>query len=354
MSEFESLSPHEEQQLMFRAQVDGMRRAQQRHAQAVVLPPGHGAMTPTAKYFDIPLVEDDDYYFLGHPGDAAPFWATPRPAYFDDFEAACQQDDVAKLQQVTAQHALTPAVLHHGLTLALASGSVASARELLLRGAPIAKRTPERILSGPTGQQTALFDLLAAQGWEPSHHLFMQVIPSIPLLRWFLSHGIDPNYGVKRDTSTKKGGPSHECADALEFAAYKGSAEAIEILIEAGAKITYGTPLHSAAGALPPRGTPYTDDDPQRDEFDLSRLPAMEALVKHGADVNQREITQHLTPQYPIIYAVHVGATQRARWLLDHGANPELSGPYGSAVEYASRVGSKEMRDLFTRSTGTS
>lgn len=340
-------------QLLFRAQVDGTRRAQQRRAELQgrepPLPPGHGVMAPAAQYFDIPLVEDDDFYFLGHPGDVAPFWATPRPAYFDDFEAACRGGQVARLQQITSQYYLTPAVLHHGLTLALAAGNVDAAGKMLSCGAPVAKLTPDSILSAPQDKQVALFDLLATQGWTPSFHLFMRTFPNTDLLRWFLAHGIDPNYGIKLVLPSGAREPSYECADALEAAASKGSVEDVEILIAAGAKIAYGVPLHRAAGATPPGFAFYRMHASQPEDFDRSRIAVMEALVKHGADVNQKEDTPYMSPIYPIQYAVSVGATRRARWLLDHGANPELRGPVGTAVDYALRMGTDAMKDLFQR-----
>lgn len=331
-------------------QADGIRRAQQQAASIASQlsgQQGSGTMTPSAKYIDIPLVEDDDFYFLGHPGERPPFYATPKPAFFDDYERACRGDQVATLQQITADNSCTPAMLHHGLTLSLATGSADCTRELLARGAPIARRAPERLLSAPQDKQILLLDALISHGWKPSHDLFMQSITNVEMLRWFLSHGANPNYGTKRDTPSKAGGPSYECADALEAAAVRGSAEAIEVLLYAGAKISYGVPLHRAAGASSPDTVGYIPNASQPEEFDTSRIPAMAVLVAHGADVNQKEDTPHMTPQYPLVYAVQTGAVQRARWLLEHGADPELKSPWGSAASYAAEMGSDEMKQLF-------
>ena len=335
--------------LLHHAQAEGFRSAQQQAQSAAQQPPrqGYGTMAPTAKYSDIPVIEDDDFYFLGHMDEKSPFSVTAKPAYFNDYEAACRKDQVATLQQSISQQSLSPATLHHGLVLALSAGSVNAARELLQGGAPLARRAPENILSAPRDKQIPLVDLLAEQGWKPTHDLFMQVMTMPDLLRWFLSHGCDPNYGTKPDTPYNAGGPSYECADALEAAAQAGNAEAIEILIEAGANIAYGAPLHYAAGALPPGNTLYNVQISQPEEFDISRIPAMAALVQHGADVNQKEDTPYMTPKYPIMYAVDAGAVQRARWLLEHGADPNVRGRHGSAVETAMKMGSEEMGVLF-------
>ena len=304
-------------------------------------------MASSARYFDILVIEDDDFYFIGDMGERPPFYATPKPEYFDDYQRACRRDQVATLQRITSQESCTPAMLHRGLTLALAAGSVSCVRELLLRGAPIAERAPENVFSAPDDKQIPLLDALAAQGWIPSHAILMRAIPNIGLLKWCLSNGVNPNHGIKRDTPKKRGGPSYECADALEIAAQAGSTEAIEILIAAGAKIAFGTPLHFAARAAPPDQIPFSAIASQTEEFDTSRIPAMAALIAHGADVNQKEESPHMTAVYPLVYAVQVGAVRRARWLLEHGADPDLKGHYGSAAEYASIMGSEEMKDLF-------
>ncbi|KAK3045905.1 hypothetical protein LTR09_012559 [Extremus antarcticus] len=265
------------------AQVDGMRRAQQqeqieiqRAAQGlahVSMTPQqgyHASMTPqrlgrmntVAKYSDIPVTDDYDFDFLGHANEQTqpPFSFTPKPAFLDEFEAACRQDQVATLQQIITQHPYTPATLHHGLTLALAAGSVHAAHELLIRGAPLAQRAPEEFLrSAPQAKQILLLDILVTHGWKPSHDLFLWSVCDTKLLQWFLSHGANPNYGNKPDTPYKAGGPSYECADALEIAAKMGSPEAI-------------------------------------------------------------------------VYAVIGGSIRRVQWLLDHGADPRLERPYGSAV----------------------
>jgi ankyrin repeat protein len=80
------------------------------------------------------------------------------------------------------------------------------------------------------------------------------------------------------------------------------------------------------------------------EEFDTSMIPVMELLVERGADVNQMEETRHVTHQYAINYALSAGAVERVRWLLEHGANPELRGGWGTAASYAKSLGCEEMQ----------
>ena len=345
---------------LFHRRAEGFRQAQREYREAVQSQkpedPRCPRIVPSGKYSDIPVVEDDDYYFMGHRGEVppnyaaprAPFYASPKPAYFDEYERSCREDQVLLLQQTISQNSCSVAMLHHGLILALESGSVECAHELLRCGTPIAKRAPESLLSAPRMKQIPLLDTLLAYGWDPTYDLFMKCVPDIELVQWFLAHGTDPNYGIKRDRPDKAGGPSYECADALERAASKGSAAVIDILIAAGAKIEFGHPLHIAAMVLPPNHHPYSSAS-QPEDFDASLIPTMAALVAHSADVNEREDTPHVTVEYPLLYAVKYSAVQRARWLLEHGADLALT-PTGrpslTAAAMAKMIGNLEMIEL--------
>ena len=64
------------------------------------------------------------------------------------------------------------------------------------------------------------------------------------------------------------------------------------------------------------------------------RIPMMELLVSHGADVNAE-----WHGEYPIIFAACEAVDPRAlKWLLDHGANPNCDRPHrahqGTALDY--------------------
>ena len=66
--------------------------------------------------------------------------------------------------------------------------------------------------------------------------------------------------------------------------------------------------------------------------------------MERGADVNEPEESRYMVARYAIVHAVMAGAVERVRWLLDHGANPEVKGAYGSALEYSQLMGSQQMK----------
>ena len=82
------------------------------------------------------------------------------------------------------------------------------------------------------------------------------------------------------------------------------------------------------------------------EEFDVGRIPIMQLLVERGADVNKREEHHSNAPRFPIQSATMVGAVQRVKWLLDHGADPTVEAGFMSAVVLAQRIGSTEMREV--------
>lgn len=162
----------------------------------------------------------------------------------------------------------------------------------------------------------------------------------------FLSHGANSNYGIKADRSKRAGDPSYECADALEVAVSSGNAEAIEVLVKAGAEAAYGVYCTMRPALLFLGTTPYDRHASLPEASDDSRIPAMAALLKHGADVNRKEGTPHNTAKYAVVHAVIAGAVQRFRWPLDYGADPRLKGSFDSAIDYAAIRDTDEMKAL--------
>jgi hypothetical protein len=280
------------------------------------------------------------------PGDISFFSATPAsasevPTYFKPFEFACQQGLLSIIQSIVASENPTPAFLHHGLTCTLASGHLETARYLLASGAPIVRETPSNIFFAPFERQVALFDLLDHHGWTPNTPTFYgavflpRTVTNLPLLRWFLDHGADPNAGEWQTSNERRGGSGNRSCAALEAAATHGEVEAVGMLLDAGARINFGVPLHLAAGACPPGTNPHATRVVPTRKFDISRIPIMELLVSRGADVNRKQLSQHMVAQYAIVHAVMAGATERVRWLLEHGADPYAQGNFGTAVDYA-------------------
>ncbi|KAJ5247437.1 hypothetical protein N7468_002420 [Penicillium chermesinum] len=267
-------------------------------------------------------------------------------AHLHTFETACREGNLPAVMAVTLSDARTPELLHHGLMLALAAGHVEITHHLLANGAFIDRRTPVQILSAPEAVQVPLFDLLAQHGWTPGELgavLLPRVVTNLPLLNWFLLHGVDPNLGTAAGDVANDPNP-RSCA-ALEAASARGEVEAVRLLLDAGAEIHYGTPLHFAAGACSPGISPRSVTTK---EFDASRIPVMALLVERGADVNQKGESR-VVVHHPIMYAAMAGAVERVRWLVDQGADPEAKGAWGSAAEYVAMIGSDEMRSIVQR-----
>ncbi|OQE25226.1 hypothetical protein PENSTE_c006G10048 [Penicillium steckii] len=270
------------------------------------------------------------------------------------FHTICQNGSASEVEQILSTTQQNKQILAFGLESALSAANISVAKLLLSKEAPILPSTAEKVLqtiSSPTDfqEQIALFELLTHHGWNPNTPgsngapLLAKVATRTPLLRWFLMNGANPNFGIKRHTrngTMTENELGYESCAALEAASAKGDLEAVQILFEAGAEIQFGYPLHYAAGAF------QTDDQtlngPSSDA-DVDRIPVMQLLLERGADINQKGETE-LVAHHPIMYAVMAGAVERVRWLLEHGADPDARGSWGSAAESAFVMGSDEMK----------
>ncbi|CAI7603208.1 unnamed protein product [Penicillium glandicola] len=350
-----------EQQLMLSArrhQMQMMAARQQQRAGSNSDTPLRQQMQPQpgtmgSKYDDLPILEPADVIFIGENPKSVGLV----PVFFGPFEYACQHGPLAIIQSIISSKNLTPAFLHHGLTRALRSGNIEVARYLLDSGAPIVRETPSNIFFVPVEKQIALFELLTQHGWTPNTPgyygsvLLPRTVKSLPLLRWFLDHGANPNHGAQQPSHDRRGGSDTSSCAALEAAAVHGGVEAVCMLLDAGAKIQNGVPLHYAAGACPPGTNPHAGRVIPSREFDTSRIPVMALLVDRGADVNQKEESRHMVAQYAIVYAVMAGAVERVKWLLKHGADPYIKGSWGSAAKYAQTSGNDEITKAIEEST---
>ena len=290
---------------------------------------------------DIPIIDSTDLDF-----------GLPKPAFIQSFESACRNGPQSTVQSTVSSEIRTPRFLNNGLVIALRAGNVECVSYLLSVGAPISRTTPAHILSAPAHQQLALFELLAHHGWTPNTPgfygdvLLPRVVTNHQLLVWFLDHGANPNLGAQRDNRDRMGGSDTNSCAALERAVSCGDLEAVRLLLDAGAVIRNGV-LHRAAGACPSGTNPYSKRVTPSMEFDVGRIPIMELLLERGGiDVNEKEASRYMVPGYAIVYAVMAGAVQRVKWLLTRGANPELEGAGGSAVDYAGKMGSEEMKKV--------
>ena len=306
-------------------------------------------LTPVQRHSPVLYFRYDDLTFES-PEDLD--FRDPKSTPFEMFECACRNSPLSTVQSIVTSERRSAAFLHHGLTVALSTGNVEIARYLLSAGAPIVRATPEEIFSAPSDQQIPLFELLTHHGWTPNspgYHgntLIARVATDLPLLSWFLAHGANPNLGEQLDYSDRFGGPDEHSCKALERAVSANNVEAVRMLLDAGAETRNGAPLHIAAGKCPP-GVNYHDHfTPPSKDFDLSMIPVMELLVERGADVNQRDNDRHVVPRYAIETAVRAQAVERVRWLLEHGADPEVKKGPRNAVLSAMWQANEEMKKV--------
>ncbi|PWY67628.1 ankyrin [Aspergillus sclerotioniger CBS 115572] len=285
----------------------------------------------TADYSDLPILDPHDLSCMRLSSDPA----TP-------IEHACRDGPLSTVQAMVADQTCTPAFLHRSLTFALGAGHEDIAHYLLEAGAPIVRLTPVNIFRAASDRHLPLFRLLSLHGWSPQGFwddgslLTVRVITNKPLLRWLLNQGVDPNAGAS-DPSRRS---------ALELVAGNGDFETVRLLLDAGADVQQGVPLHVAAAACPPGTDAGRNPIPPTREFDTARIPTMTLLVERGAKVNQSQEARLMAPRYAIVYAVMAGAVERVRWLLAHEADPEVKGAFGSAYDYAQSRGSDEIRSV--------
>ncbi|KAL9059000.1 MAG: hypothetical protein Q9162_001388 [Coniocarpon cinnabarinum] len=265
-------------------------------------------------------------------------------------ESACRNGSMEQVLSLIGKGPITPRSLHPGLVATITAGRVEVARHLFAAGAVVSRALPQHVLSAPANQRIHLFALLNQLGWSPNtpgfygEVLLPRVVTDLPLLRWFLAHGANPNLGEQLEHHDRLGASDTNSCRALEVAAARGGLEAVRLLLDAGARVENGLPLHRAAGVCPEGTNIYNDTICPTPEFDAGRVPIMELLVEKGADVNQRDESRYMVPRLPILLATMAGAVERVKWLLDHGADPEAEGSYGSAVSAAKHTGSEEMK----------
>ncbi|KAJ6033864.1 uncharacterized protein N7446_007840 [Penicillium canescens] len=271
-------------------------------------------------YGEVPLIDPSDHDFKGKRSQ----WAL-------EYEAACEDGHLATVKSMVSSRKHTPLFLHSGLTYALCAGQVEVADYLLSVGAPIASSAPHNIIRAPRDTKIPLLDVLAQHGWRPvsqvcSEQILPDIVGDLPLLSWFLDHGTNPDFRPSRENFIN--------CSALEKAAGSGSLEAVQMLVDAGADVHHDA-LHAAAYKKAPTK-----------EADVDRIPVMALLVEKGADVNKKRQSPYVTHLYPIVFAAVAGAVERVKWLLEHGANPELGCPilYGNAMDVAQVKGNEEMQ----------
>lgn len=125
-------------------------------------------------------------------------------------------------------------------------------------------------------------------------------------------------------SARRKGSSDADSCIALESAAGHGSVEAVQMLLDDGARIQNRTPMHFAAGVCPPGANPHVGCVNPSKYFDVPTISVKRLLVENGVYVNYKVESRHMNPQYAIVHAMMAGAIERAKWLIEQGADPIL------------------------------
>lgn len=143
-------------------------------------------------------------------------------------------------------------------------------------------------------------------------------------IRFLLNHGANPNLGPPHFTQEhiRDIRPIPNSGVILNEAAAKCTPEIFALLLEHGAVLSNSVALHRAAGvsARVPPG---------------ERIPMLEYLVGLGLDTNGMDdaikIADDGRGQHgsPLHYAVLWGRVKEAKWLLEHGADPDKKAAWG-------------------------
>ncbi|KAF1830508.1 ankyrin [Decorospora gaudefroyi] len=274
-----------------------------------------------------------------------------------DFLKACTNNDAALALQLAPER--EPALLTFGLNDALRGRHFDLATQLVKAGARWDTFTVQSASRSPDGVRW-----LVESGYDVNTSLVggTVLLPmvvtyndevSIPYL---LEQGANPNLGPlmnPRDPGPMMNRrPVPNSCVVLNQAASTCTPEIFALLLAHGANIANATPLHNAAAAF----TQLRVHSPI-----CSRVLMLEYLVGLGLDVNALDDARTIPEDArgrtgtPLTYAIQWSRVEEARWLLEHGADPDKKSTFGwSARDQAKSMArgmppDHEMAVLFRR-----
>jgi ankyrin repeat protein len=155
------------------------------------------------------------------------------------------------------------------------------------------------------------------------------------LVRWLLSKGADPDFGCPQEQKLNAMEADNESGFALDRAAATSTTAVFDLLINGGAKREYSVALHVATEAI---------------KADGDRTPMMKHLLELGFDIDGMD--DRLRGPYghgsPLMSTVRYRKVERARFLLENGADPYLRNWRGrSAFVELQRLRYTDLLDLF-------
>ncbi|KAI9841871.1 MAG: hypothetical protein M1837_000341 [Sclerophora amabilis] len=254
------------------------------------------------------------------------------------FNEACATGHLDEVVDFIEGHRPLKDFLSQGLATAVRQGEPEVAEYLLRRGAVISKAITQAAI---ITQSLPVFQVLLNYGWDinswgvQGRTPLLNAVRDEAAVRWFLDHGADPNFGPPLNSQSDF--PIANSGSVLMAAASGSSVAVFDLLLERGAKMELCQPLHAAAMA----------------EKDGERISMMTHLLSLGLDVNgsddSRGVYRFGTPLH---HASRCGGIEKVRFLLAHGADPEIRCRRGTTVlEEAYETGYRDIIALLRQVT---
>ncbi|KAF1999813.1 ankyrin [Amniculicola lignicola CBS 123094] len=244
---------------------------------------------------------------------------------FPRFLEACRNNESAVALQLANDQ--EPAVLTWGLSHSIKAQHLDMARQLLLNGVSWDYHT----LSYASRDLDAI-KLLVDFGFNVNSTLLgggnlLRIAVARndeEAIHFLLKQGANPNFGPPRyphgHISQIRSLPNSGMT--LNAAAGNCTPEIFALLLEHGAVLSNSIALHRAAGvsvSVPPG----------------ERIPMLRYLLGLGLDINGMDDAIKIGDDgrgqrgSPLMYAIYWGRTIEAKWLLEHGADPDRKTPWG-------------------------